>query len=426
MADQEHVELLKKGVQSWNAWRKMHPSIVPYLSYAELNGINLSGADLNGADLREAKLNGSNLSEANLTTADLSYAELSEADLSRAKINNAVLYNAELDEVHFNNANLSSADLCNAFLKDADLTDARLSYTNLSGANLRGANLSGADLSDANLNGAELSGANLRDVNFRDANLEDASLKDADLRGAQFRRTYLVDAYLGGADFSYATISETDFGDRDMREIKGLEIAKHDGPSPLSINSVYLSGGDIPEAFLRGTGAPDTFIEYMRSLVAKPIEYYTCFISYSSKDEEFAQRLYADLQARGVRCWFAPENLRGGDWFADQIERSIRVYDRLILILSEHSVESTWVEHEVRAAMEKEERFRCENHIKKAVLFPIKLDKAIEDAPAQWAATIRRERHMLNFTQWKEHQAYMKSFERLMRDIKREGMLVED
>ena len=47
----------------------------------------------------------------------------------------------------------------------------------------------------------------------------------------------------------------------------------------------------------------------MRALVAamSPIEFYSCFISYSSKDEEFAKRLHADLQSNGVRCWFAPE-----------------------------------------------------------------------------------------------------------------------
>ena len=33
----------------------------------------------------------------------------------------------------------------------------------------------------------------------------------------------------------------------------------------------------------------------MRSLVGKPIDFYSCFISYSTKDDDFAQRLYADL-----------------------------------------------------------------------------------------------------------------------------------
>lgn len=39
---------------------------------------------------------------------------------------------------------------------------------------------------------------------------------------------------------------------------------------------------------------------------------YSCFISYSTKDHQFAERLYADLQAKGVRCWFAPHQVSGG------------------------------------------------------------------------------------------------------------------
>jgi hypothetical protein len=90
----------------------------------------------------------------------------------------------------------------------------------------------------------------------------------------------------------------------------------------------------------------------MRSLVAHPIQFYSCFISYSSKDQEFADRLYADLQNKGVRCWFAPEDLKIGDRIRDRIDESIRLRDKLLLILSESSIASEWVEHEVESALE--------------------------------------------------------------------------
>jgi hypothetical protein len=99
--------------------------------------------------------------------------------------------------------------------------------------------------------------------------------------------------------------------------------------------------------FLKGTGADDTFITYVRTLVGKPIEYYSCFISYSSKDDAFAKRLYTDLQQEGVRCWFAPEDMKTGDEIRSRIDEAIRIHDKLLLVLSEHSVESTWVKKEV-------------------------------------------------------------------------------
>jgi hypothetical protein len=143
---------------------------------------------------------------------------------------------------------------------------------------------------------------------------------------------------------------------------------KHSVPSTIGIDTIYLSQGHIPEEFLRGAGIDDTFITYIRSLIGKPIEYYSCFISYSSKDEAIAKRLYADLQSNNVRCWFAPEDMKIGDKIRPRIDEAIRVHDKLLLVLSENSVKSDWVEKEVETAFEKELQQQ------KPVLFPIHLD----------------------------------------------------
>ena len=165
---------------------------------------------------------------------------------------------------------------------------------------------------------------------------------------------------------------------------------------------------------MRGCGVPDAMIAYIGSLVGKAIEYYSCFISYSSKDQECAERLHADLQAKGVRCWFAPEDLKIGDKFRTRIDEAIRYYDKLLLVLSEHSVNSKWVEKEVETAFDKE----TPDH---TVLFPIRLDDAVMKTDRAWAADIRRTRHIGDFCCWKDHDAYQKAFERLLRDLKAES-----
>jgi hypothetical protein len=76
--------------------------------------------------------------------------------------------------------------------------------------------------------------------------------------------------------------------------------------------------------------------------------------SYSSHDQAFAERLHADLRAKNLRCWFAPEDLKIGDRFQDRIEESIRLFDKVMIVLSEASVQSSWVESEVNAARERE------------------------------------------------------------------------
>lgn len=84
--------------------------------------------------------------------------------------------------------------------------------------------------------------------------------------------------------------------------MKGLETLKHSGPSTIGIDTIYNSGGKIPDVFLRGCGVPENFITFHKSLVNSPIEFYSCFISYSHDDKSFARRLHDQLQMRGVRC----------------------------------------------------------------------------------------------------------------------------
>ena len=151
--------------------------------------------------------------------------------------------------------------------------------------------------------------------------------------------------------------------------------------------------------------------------MGQAIEFYSCFISYSSKDDEFAKRLHADLQQEGVRCWFAPEDLKIGERFRRSIEDAIRLHDKLLLILSEDSVNSTWVEDEVESALEKERKAK-ERGEERTVLFPIRLDSAVMETDAAWAASIRRTRHIGDFSAWKDHDAYQVAFQRLLRDLK--------
>jgi hypothetical protein len=113
-----------------------------------------------------------------------------------------------------------------------------------------------------------------------------ADLRGMNLHGAFFQYAILDGAGLAEADLGYSFMHLTSLNYLDLSGVKGLERVQHLGPSSIGIDTIYRSGGNIPEAFLRGAGVPEAFITYMRSLVVNPIEYYSCFISYSSKDEE--------------------------------------------------------------------------------------------------------------------------------------------
>src|SRR5437764_7197861 len=117
-------------------------------------------------------------------------------------------------------------------------------------------------------------------------------------------------------------------------------------------------------------------------------------MSYSRKDHDFAERLHADLQSKGVRCWYAPEDLTIGAKLRPAFDEAIRLYDKLMVILSKSSVKSTWVEKEVETAFEKE------HEQNKIVLFPIRLDDSVMQTKEAWAADIRRSRHIGDFRRW--------------------------
>ncbi len=260
-----------------------------------------------------------------------------------------------------------------------NLFEADLIKADLAGGTGVGVNLYRADLESANLFGTNLLGANLRDANLR-----------------------------------AASVGFTVFGNANLTGARGLDHCQHLGPSVADYQTLAKSW-PLPIVFLRGCGLPEALIEYLPSLLSQPILFYSCFISFSTRDQDFVDRLYADLQIKGVRCWFAPEDLKIGDLFRQRIDDAIRLHDKLLLILSEHSVQSDWVREEVESCLERERRE------KRIVLFPVRLDEAIMNTQEAWAASVRRQRHIGDFRGWKNHDAYHEVLERLLRDLKPSG-----
>jgi hypothetical protein len=203
------------------------------------------------------------------------------------------------------------------------------------------------------------------------------------------------------------------FADNDLSEVTGLETVLHLGPSTIGIDTIYKSKGNIPEVFLRGAGVPEEFIVYMRSLAGKPIDSYSCFISHSSEDDDFAQRLYADLRAKNVRSWKFDENAKWGEPVWGEIDTAIRHYDKLVVICSEHSLQSPPVIREIERASQKEDR----EH--KNVLFPIRIDDYLFD---EWDHPRKADvvgKVIGDFRDSENLEAYTKAFPRFLDALNR-------
>ncbi len=148
---------------------------------------------------------------------------------------------------------------------------------------------------------------------------------------------------LEGQTSIWAKFGHTGISSLDLRQVNELEMVLHMGPSPISTSTLIKSQGQIPIEFLRGCGLSDVQIEMVKlhnpnlsqnqiiditytisnMLTGPAIKYNSCFISHSSKDASFARKLYDDLQNNGVRCWFAPEDIKIGNKVRRTIDESI-------------------------------------------------------------------------------------------------------
>src|SRR6476469_1057723 len=78
------------------------------------------------------------------------------------------------------------------------------------------------------------------------------------------------------------------------------------------------------------------------------------FVSYSSHDREFADRLARDLYRLSVEVWMDEWRMHAGDEIGHVLTQNIAAYDYFCIILSPRSVRSDWVLFELQTALQKE------------------------------------------------------------------------
>lgn len=305
-------------------------------------------------------------------------------------------------------------------------------------ANLTGANLKGVDLTRAYLRNADLTGAILTNANFTGANLIGAYLRNADLTKAVFARadlrqvnlqlSHLVRTVLTGSNLSGAWIGETFMVDLDLGDAMGLEDVIHAAPSHISIDTLPQSKGRIPDNFLRGCGLSDWEIAQAKLYnpdlsnkeindaqykvydfrASQAIQISPLFISYSHSDREFVNKIDVSLTQKGVRFWRDIHDMKAGR-IEKQIDRAISQTQTVLLVLSKNSLNSDWVEHEVRTARQ------LGKDIDRDVLCPIALDDSWKSS--RWPARVMEqitEYNILDFSAWEDDVKFESMFRRLI------------
>lgn len=448
MDQSEVLALLRGGPEGIAEWNRRRDELLRKGGFRlDLSGVDLCGVDLSGVNLEyanltdvrfvDANLTGARIGSGNLAGAVLRNAILSEASLKFSHADGADLFKANLAKANLSwikgrSANLSQADLTDADLTCADLTESKLFEVNMRGTDAPHAHFVRADLRQAKL--THHGGGAARVAGDRDewlryisrwCSLQCADLQDANFAGARLDGVRLNGALLRGTDFSGAHFVSDDLDDVDLSDACGLDKVIHEGPSRVGVASLFKLSR-IPTEFLIGCGVPDVLVRYLPDLVSaiEPIQFYSCFISYSSKDEEFCKRLHRRMRDERLRVWFAPEDIKGGEKIHDQISQAIRVHDKLILVLSDQSMQSQWVNTEIYHARQREVKEGAR------VLFPIRLVPferlrawtAFDGDVGRDMAREVREYYIPDFSNWKDHDEFERAFAKLMSDLRRSGL----
>lgn len=319
----------------------------------------------------------------------------------------------DLSDMDFRDKNfekfiLKGTNFTSSSLKKCNLTRMDFTLSIFSHCNLQGAKLFHSDFAGSEFYYADLRGADLFRADLSLSMMDGADFGASNLIGTTFQATYLR-----RAKFDEAYFHNTIIADVDLSEALGLDKARHLGPSAIGVDTICRSEGKIDPKFMQGCGVPEDFIELIQRHFPKPFKFSNCFISHSTKDKPFCEQLYADLQNNGVRCWYFPEDARWGQPVWGERDKSIKIYDKLLVVCSENSLQSGPVQREIERALQREDSE--DSHI----LFPIRIDEYLFE---EWEHPRKADvtaKVVGDFRGWESDPAiYQKALDRLLRDLK--------
>lgn len=182
----------------------------------------------------------------------------------------------------------------------------------------------------------------------------------------------------------------TVFGDP-VNLAAALEQHARDGRRILASQSTYSAIKEFvkeiegPETFFLKRHDQDTGTEYLQYHLKslEPQVTPRVFISHSHLDRDFVDhQLVAPFAACGIETWYCRDDIRAGEAWVQEVAKGIEKCNWFAVLVSEHAVESDWVQKEVDLAISLK---RLHGRI-----IPIVLDDTDPSAISSWLGTAQR------------------------------------
>ncbi len=160
-------------------------------------------------------------------------------------------------------------------------------------------------------------------------------------------------------------------------------------------------------------GIPDSLVEYLPEFYNSALRIFPAFLSHSWADKEFVRKLYEALTDKGVTTWLDEKKMKPGDNIHDSIAEGIKYYDKVILVCSENSLNSWWVEKELEKVYEKERTMQKERGKKFRLVIPIRIDDHIFNSESGLFDTLRNS-IIGDFCKWRDESEFEKAMKELI------------
>ncbi len=186
------------------------------------------------------------------------------------------------------------------------------------------------------------------DFGFMADSLDDAWLKRME-RFAEVRNTW---AHTGGA-VEKAPDAVIDEARRIL--VEGIELIRWIWTEVLAAYEEHRESMPPPDPtdikVSAGDGEPKVPSKPEKEIRLKPSGDREIFLSHSSKDAKIAEQIAKGLKALGYPVWYADWAIAPGQSIVEKINEALARNDTLIVLLSENSVKSKWVERELNTAL---------------------------------------------------------------------------
>lgn len=387
MANNEHLEVFCAGNDELRKW----------LSQNDPKEFDLSGADLSAFRITGQRFRKLNLSKAKLSGLHLEFC---------------TIHCLVMNETASNDLTLVAG-----LVQSAILTDSRH----------HGGLWGDLHILNPSADRAKFTRSKMHNLTVREGSFRQADFVECSLYGTLFDGTNL-----DGANFAQSKLSGTSFtGACSLVGTRGLDATRSIAPSSISTDTLAKSVGSLPDHFLAGIGLSDWEIEFNKLHASdlnsravediaykvaqlrtqSPIQLESLFVSYSHLDRSFVDKLCERLKTERIAFFRDSNDLVAGP-LEKQLSRAMRLNPTVVIVLSQNSVASDWVEWEANEARS------IEKELGRPVLCPIALDDRWKTAT--WPGPLKMQMtkyHILPFNEWENAARFDEAYAKLRQGI---------